>query len=471
MAGRVSQMAKPSRPTTSFSTKRINATTFVIREDDSFAEHPLIYAKVHPKAPVIVLSDTGSDEPSEEHKHDDYIHLRTHLEHCPIPDNNDQPLNPSGKLKYIIICTHCHYDHTLGVPQFLRGGTTEIVASAAGRDFIESDLEDHGEFGNIGRPTPFYQVTKWAQAFERLQYPFEHDWDVRGRNLPCADAMPNTFPGMAMSTQGSPPVSALPTRLRQAAMQQSPPSSNPNQKKLGIQLQRHQPLDALHATTLLDNFGFDAFLNNTVPSYSPPAPSITTKKIDLGITIIQTPGHTPDELAWYDHDEMHLYVGDSFYREGDEDEMPIIFPRYGNLIEWVFAMQKLAVFVRSENARAAAVVDDGGVENESQGGSSGEEEDDDWVHVPASSPRRVKISCAHQTYSVDGAEILAELESFSFRVFKGDVPVVKTKKWHDGEIYDLWREKGEKRTPMSMFCARRLMEDARRFFGHAESSE
>ncbi|KAK0255497.1 hypothetical protein LTS09_009519 [Friedmanniomyces endolithicus] len=470
MAGRVSQMAKPSRPTTSFSTKRINATTFVIREDDSFAEHPFIYAKVHPKAPVIVLSDTGSDEPSEEHKHDDYIHLRTHLEHCPIPDNNDQPLNPSGKLKYIIICTHCHYDHTLGVPQFLRGGTTEIVASAAGRDFIESDLEDHGEFGNIGRPTPFYQVTKWAQAFERLQYPFEHDWDVRGRNLPCADAMPNTFPGMAMSTQGSPPVSALPTRLRQAATQQSPPSSNPSQKRLGTQLQRHQPLDALHAATLLDNFDFDAFLNNTTPSYPPPLPAQIVKKTDLGITIIQTPGHTPDELAWYDHDEMHLYVGDSFYREGDEDEMPIIFPRYGNLIEWVFAMQKLAVFVRTENARAAAIVDDGHAEGKDETESSGDEEDD-WVHVPASSTRRVKISCAHQTYSVDGAEILAELESFSFRVFKGDVPVVETKKWHDGEIYDLWREKGEKRTPMSIFCARRLMEDARRFFGHAESSE
>ncbi|KAK1060332.1 hypothetical protein LTR74_011964 [Friedmanniomyces endolithicus] len=438
MAGRVSQMARPSRPTTSFSTKRINATTFVIREDDSFAEHPLIYAKVHPKAPVIVLSDTGSDEPSEEHKHDDYIHLRTHLEHCPIPDNNDQPLNPSGKLKYIIICTHCHYDHTLGVPQFLRGGTTEIVASAAGRDFIESDLEDHGEFGNIGRPTPFYQVTKWAQVFERLQYPFEHDWDVRGRNLPCADAMPNIFPGLAMSTQGSPPVSALPTRLRQAAMQQSPPSSNPSQKKLGTQLQRHQPLDALHAATLLDNFDFDAFLNNTTPSYPRPLPAPIVRKTDLGITIIQTPGHTPDELAWYDHDEMHLY--------------------------------KLAVFVRTENARAAAIVDDGHAEGKDETESSGDEEDD-WVHVPASSMRRVKISCAHQTYSVDGAEILAELESFSFRVFKGDVPVVETKKWHDGEIYDLWREKGEKRTPMSIFCARRLMEDARRFFGHADSSE
>ncbi|KAK0281318.1 hypothetical protein LTR91_011635 [Friedmanniomyces endolithicus] len=463
-------MAKPHDSSTSFSTRRINATTFVIREDDSFAEHPLIYAKLHPKAPVIVLSDTGSDAPSEEHKHDKYIHLRAHLEHCPIPDNNYQPLNPSGKLKYIIICTHCHYDHILGVPQFLRGGTTEIIASAAGRDFIESDLEDHGEFEDIGRPTPFYQVTKWAQAFERLQYPFEHDWDARGRNLPCADAMPNIFLGMAMSTQGSPPVSVLPTRLRQAAMQQSPPSSNLSQKRLGTQLQRHQPPATLHTATILDNFDFDAFLNETAPSYYPPAPPKSAKKIDLGITIIQTPGHTPDELAWYDHDEMHLYVGDSFYREGDEDEMPIIFPRYGNLIEWVFAMQKLAVFVRSENARAAAIVDDGHAEGKDETESSGDEEDD-WVHVPASSTQRVEISCAHQTYSVDGAEILAELESFSFRVFKGDVPVVETKKGHGGETYDLWREKGEKRTPMSIFCPRRLMEDARRFFGHAESSK
>ena len=55
---------------------------------------------------------------------------------------------------------------------------------------------------------------------------------------------------------------------------------------------------------------------------------------DLGVSVIHTPGHTPDSLAWYDHFEMHLYVGDSFYEEG-KDGMSISFPGEGNLIEWV----------------------------------------------------------------------------------------------------------------------------------------
>ncbi|TKA74056.1 hypothetical protein B0A55_05779 [Friedmanniomyces simplex] len=480
----VDSWVKPANHTSSFSTERINATTFVIREDDAFKEHPLIYAKLHPKVPVIVLSDTGSDEPSEEHKNDKYIHLRAHLEHCPIPDNSNQPLNPRGKLKYIIICTHCHYDHTLGIPQFLRGGTTEIVASAAGRDFIESDLEDNGEFKNIGRPTPYYQVTKWAQAFERLQYPFEHDWDAKRASLPPLAGTPMSYrSGKGRLVQGVLPghkssnlAHGSPLRLRQAAMQKSPVASSFSQHQ-----QLHQSAKPSHLVPLqqdrvqiLDNFDFDAFLNTTTHSH--PLSISTTKKIDLGITIIQTPGHTPDELAWYDHDEMHLYVGDSFYREGDEDEMPIIFPRAGSLIEWVFAMQKLAIFVRGENARAA-VVAAAVQERNGEDGSEGnvdDGEEDGWVHVPTPtpiSPRRVKISCAHQTFSVDGAAILSELESFSFRVFKGDVPVVDSQKWHDGEVYDTWREKGKDRTPMSIFAPRRLMVDARKFFGHPEGGE
>lgn len=52
----------------SFTAKRVNRTTFVIREDDFYKEHPYIFAKIHPRLPVIVLSDTGCDEPSEEHK-------------------------------------------------------------------------------------------------------------------------------------------------------------------------------------------------------------------------------------------------------------------------------------------------------------------------------------------------------------------------------------------------------------------
>lgn len=238
--------------------------------------------------------------------------------------------------------------------QFLRGGTTEMVASAAGRDFIESDLESHGLFKSIHRPTPYYHVTKWAQAFERLRWPFEHK-----------------------------------------------------------------------------------------------ASTVASRTTDLGITMFQTVGHTPDELAWYDHEEMHLYVGDSFYREG-ADGMPIEFPLEGNMIEWIFSMQKLAVFVRTENARAEAASE------------AAEADDADWVEVP----RRVLVSCAHQTTSADGEEILAELEQFSFRVLNKQVPVVSSQERH-GVLFDTWRETTQKRTPMSIMAPRQLMEQARDFFGHS----
>ncbi|KAK5679064.1 hypothetical protein LTS10_008720 [Elasticomyces elasticus] len=476
MEPRVAHYRAAAKVSSSFTTNRINATTFVIREDDAFGEHPLIYAKLYPKASVIVLSDTGCDEPSEKHKNNQYIHLRPYLERCPIPDNDNQPLNPDGKLKYIIICTHCHYDHTLGIPQFLAGGTTEIIASAAGRDFIESDLEKHGIFKYIGLPTPYYQVTKWAQAFERLQYPFEHEWDAN-KAMPQLNRMPTNC-----RVRGKPLACTSEQlrdlrrsgRLRQAAMHPSLDLDSHHELR-SYEPSHESPFSGFGLTTedwvmamrfevdesagVLDNFDFDAFLG---PEH-PPSANTTAAKTDLGITIIQTPGHTPDELAWYDHQEMHLYVGDSFYHEGKGDNMPIIFPGEGSLIEWVFSMQKLAVFVRGENARAAAA---------SEYDSSAQDADDEWVHVKPA-PRRVKICCAHQTYSVDGAEILAELEAFSFRVFIGKVPVVASKKWHDDEIYDSWRESGKDATPMSIFAPRRLMEEARKFFGHdvAGSSE
>jgi hypothetical protein len=161
------------------------------------------------------------------------------------------------------------------------------------------------------------------------------------------------------------------------------------------------------------------------------------------MSIIHTPGHTPDELAWYDHDEMHLSCGDSFYEEGD-DGMPIEFPSEGNLIEWVFSMQKLLVFVRSENSRAVQMA-----EKAAEKG---------WVNVA----KRVKVSCAHQTAAVDGEEILARLESFSSRVYNGDVPVVKKEVWHE-EAYYTWRE-ADGESKMSLKAPARLMDDARRFF-------
>ena len=135
---------------------------------------------------------------------------------------------------------------------------------------------------------------------------------------------------------------------------------------------------------------------------------------------------------------MHLSCGDSFYEEG-EDKMPIIFPREGNLIQWVFSMQQLLVFVRSENSRAAKAA-----EATSEGG---------WLKVA----KRVKVSCAHQTADVDGEEILAALEKFASRAFHGDVPSKKQ------EPFYLWRDSGDD-VQFSLRAPYSLMEQARRFF-------
>lgn len=59
----------------SFTAKRVNQSTFVIREDDLYEEHPLIYVKIHCKVPLIILSDTGCNEPSEKHKKGSYIRV------------------------------------------------------------------------------------------------------------------------------------------------------------------------------------------------------------------------------------------------------------------------------------------------------------------------------------------------------------------------------------------------------------
>jgi hypothetical protein len=53
----------------SFAAKKLNASTFLITEDDAYGEHPLIYVKVHPTVPVIVIGDTGCDRASKPKKH------------------------------------------------------------------------------------------------------------------------------------------------------------------------------------------------------------------------------------------------------------------------------------------------------------------------------------------------------------------------------------------------------------------
>src|SRR6187402_1586853 len=104
-----------SSPSTSFISRRVNSSTFLIIEDDDFGEQPHIYVKLYPDH--LVITDTGCNTPRQKDR--TLTSLRQYLETWPLSINGDECLNPKGKKRYIIICSHCHYDHILGIPQFL----------------------------------------------------------------------------------------------------------------------------------------------------------------------------------------------------------------------------------------------------------------------------------------------------------------------------------------------------------------
>lgn len=318
-------MSKVS-PTTCFNTTRLNASTFVIREEDVYNEHPLIYVKIILEPPLLLLSDTGcgGHELSPSIK---VTSLRSYLETYPISSNSDRPLNPSGKLPYLIICTHCHFDHILGIPHFVTAECdTTILASSYNPSFITDDLPTHSVCRYLNIPTPSYKVSYWADHLEAITY----------------------------------------------------------------------------------------------------------KSVPLNIQILHTPGHTPDELAWYDSTERHLYVGDTLYElRSPFVSTPIIFPPEGDWIDYMQSLHTIHSFVKEQNRK----------------------------HPSAP---RVKIGCAHITFSVDGEEIVAEVQALFVRIIEGKVPVIASIE-ERGETCDLWMENPAAR--YSVRAPRRLVETARKFFG------
>ncbi|MCJ1350291.1 MAG: hypothetical protein MMC33_000272 [Icmadophila ericetorum] len=306
-----------------FSCERVNTSTFLITEDDKFDEHPFIYVKVFSNPSLIVLSDSGCGGR-------DGVTLRDFIETHPLEVNGGKPLNPrrddgSPSLKYLIICTHCHYDHILGIPSF-QDVSPVILACSAGRSFIEEDIEKHSLCIYLNVPTPKYEVSYWADDLE----------DVVFSELP------------------------------------------------------------------------------------------------LSLQILATPGHTPDELAWYDAVERHLYVGDTFYERVARDrsyEQAIIHPGDGNLIDYMHTMDKLIDFVK---------------EKDSHGDGA-----------------KVKVSCGHITTSVDGLEIVFAVKQYFLDILEGKVPVKESEEVR-GELFDLWQEDGDPR--FSLRVPRRLVSDARKHF-------
>lgn len=111
----IPQQASGKADSTCFSCSRLNTTTFKIVEDDKWSENPIIYVKIYER--VVILLDTGCGgacrDPAAA-----LTSLRQFIETYPVPDNNGLALNQDGKKDYLVICSHCHFDH-IGIDTFL----------------------------------------------------------------------------------------------------------------------------------------------------------------------------------------------------------------------------------------------------------------------------------------------------------------------------------------------------------------
>lgn len=303
-----------------FTCSRLNATTFLICENDKYEEHPFIYVKIYDDPRLVVISDTGCGGGDEDRGN--FCNLKDYIETYPAAANHGKPLNPpEAERRYLIICTHCHYDHILGLKHF-QTPSTRILASSFDKAFVEENLPEHSLCKFLHVPTPEYTVSNWADDLEKLSF------------------------------DGEP-----------------------------LQLQ-----------------------------------------------ILHTPGHTPDELAWYDEQERHLYVGDSFYErvaKYNSYEQAIIFPKEGNWIHYMQSLEKLLRFVEEKNKEL--------------------------------NKAPVRIGCGHITSSVDGVEILVIVRQLFRDIINGEVPIVHSEEKRGEEVV-LWKAAGEPR--FSVAAPKRLALEA-----------
>ncbi|KAJ9654607.1 hypothetical protein H2198_006353 [Neophaeococcomyces mojaviensis] len=310
--------------------------TYVIRENDHFGEYPNIYAKVYygsnhvPSA--IILSDSGTGLSS-----DDGWNIAVFL---------SSTINPNHSAPYVVLTTHCHYDHICGIQQLLNAkANVTVLSSSHDLTYLTpwEHLQKHSLCEKLGLRAPVYDA-RWIEDGQNVGF-----WNKE------------------------------------------------NQRK----------------------------------EFS-------------SITVIHTPGHTPDSLSWYDHETSALSVGDMFYeKESDETRsgsngrwpreppQPVIFNEDSNIVEWNASMHRLLDFVRFENRRLASgsgFTSKSRMEQDGFGEStmltSFEDGANDWTIVTASQ-RRVALCAAHVTIATDAEFALLDMLSFMLRVQLDQVPRIK----------------------------------------------
>ncbi|KAK5949230.1 hypothetical protein OHC33_009771 [Knufia fluminis] len=354
-----------------------HSRTYLIREKDAFGEYPNIYVKVQlgtdgQQTDVIILSDSGTG-------------LDVSIENDSIPSalvsngsdaRRTRPpkrwniatfleltLNPGHAAPYLVMTTHCHYDHICGIQHLLNAETdVTVLSSSYDKGFLTPwrNLQKHSLCDLNGLKAPKYDA-RFVDDAQRISY------DPKGHGGPT----------------------------------------------------------------------------------------------DSSITVIHTPGHTPDSMSWYDHDTYTLCVGDMFYeRESDETRsgssghwtreppQPVIFTKDSNIVDWNASMHRLLDFVRYENRKLGTnsthpPMASPGYRQNGQGIALDYTErathDEEWSMITAvPSRRRVALCAGHVTIATDAEFALLNMLAFMLRIQLDQVPKKKVDDIEGNDDAWLW---------------------------------
>ncbi|KAE9407785.1 Metallo-hydrolase/oxidoreductase [Gymnopus androsaceus JB14] len=154
------------------------------------------------------------------------------------------------------------------------------------------------------------------------------------------------------------------------------------------------------------------FLHIRTPEYVPTL--VFDGHITHGMTILHTPGHTPDSLALYNSTSspQMLYVGDTLY-----ESAPIIFPNEGSIVDWFGSIERLIEF-----------------------------------------QKQILLNAGHVTYLRPALSILKAVKSFMEDVVEGREPV--RRRWVKRGEESVGYKQGD--GVFSLICPERLILDARR---------
>ena len=459
------------------------SASWLIREHDQYGEYPHIYAKVCNKSPrqqeddggleepaaqkVIVLSDTGCGTET----------LNTKLQRCDADGLNEiystppggprrwnlrtfleYTINPGGRAPYVVITTHCHYDHILGIGKLMmiptppararirfspktrhmsqeelsRVTSTTVLASSHDKSFVTpyANLQRHSLSSSVGVHAPRYAIT-WAEDLSEVQW----HWTSKDSAAPVSISIPSR------------------------------------------------------------------------------------------ITVLHTPGHTPDSMSWYDADLALLCVGDSFYLKqtdetrnapwGPEPPMPTMFDVESDLADLWRSMHRLLEFVRARNEELECERERNEIERLSERGmllkqpnarhdrtwpwksapcqsqtgfdnpnphpqpdeqgrlpeavfqharntatEHDVDDDGDWILVDlvdlveqgtssrsaSSPPPRVRLAAAHTTVTLDAEAAILSFREFIVRILRDEVPKQRVKDGYRGEerwFFDFALQEGQ----------------------------